>query len=146
MVLFEPGGGGGLGNAEAIGAALGVRVRSLPAPPPLPEPLDGWGEEVGAHFAELLDGLPRACTPLPAQPRLAAASSSGAGASSSGAGAGLGGGGGERESTASVLQKDARRLWHPYTSATRPVPCLAVSRAAPSRRSSWRRRRGARLG
>ena len=26
-----------------------------------------------------------------------------------------------------LLNADARRLWHPYTSATRPVPCLAVS-------------------
>ena len=34
------------------------------------------------------------------------------------------------ESTARLLAADARRLWHPYTSATHPSPCYAVDRAA----------------
>ena len=34
------------------------------------------------------------------------------------------------DSTARLLAADARRLWHPYTSATHPSPCLAVDRAA----------------
>ena len=29
-----------------------------------------------------------------------------------------------------LLAADVRRLWHPYTSATQPVPCLAVSHAS----------------
>jgi len=36
----------------------------------------------------------------------------------------------DHASTAEVLEADARRLWHPYTSATRPLPCLAVERAS----------------
>ena len=32
--------------------------------------------------------------------------------------------------TARLLAADVRRLWHPYTSATKPVPCLPVSHAA----------------
>jgi hypothetical protein len=34
------------------------------------------------------------------------------------------------DSTARLLASDARRLWHPYTSATHPSPCYAVDRAA----------------
>ena len=34
------------------------------------------------------------------------------------------------DSTARLLAADARRLWHPYTSATHPSPCYAVDRAA----------------
>jgi len=33
------------------------------------------------------------------------------------------------DSTARLLAADARRLWHPYTSATHPSPCYAVDRA-----------------
>ena len=32
--------------------------------------------------------------------------------------------------TERLLAADVRRLWHPYTSATQPVPCLAVSHAS----------------
>lgn len=35
-----------------------------------------------------------------------------------------------RPSTAEVLDADSRRLWHPYTSATAPVPCQLVEKAA----------------
>ena len=33
-------------------------------------------------------------------------------------------------STEELLAADVRRLWHPYTSATKPVPCLPVSHAS----------------
>ena len=36
----------------------------------------------------------------------------------------------DEDTTARVLAADMRRLWHPYTSATKPVPCLAVSHAS----------------
>ena len=36
----------------------------------------------------------------------------------------------DSDATTRLLAADARRLWHPYTSATHPSPCLAVDRAA----------------
>jgi len=138
IVLFEvEGASDELGNADALrrhfGGAASVPIFQVQAPPPMPEPLDEWLVRVAPAFEAILEAIP-----------LQQHAGAGRESSASHASLALAAAGGcpylqgraQTPATApaspsadSLLADDMRLLWHPYTSATHPTPCVPVASA-----------------
>lgn len=134
VVLFEePGAARELGNADALRehlrAAGGVPVFQVEAPPPMPEPLDGWLARALPAFDTILEAIPSTPTHYAAQPLVGVSSVEGA-CPFLAARQGPGAAATVTPSAEALLADDMRLLWHPYTSTTQPTPCVPVSSAS----------------
>jgi|MDSY01.2.fsa_nt_gb adenosylmethionine-8-amino-7-oxononanoate aminotransferase len=107
-----------LGNGGAVAQLAGsVPVFRLPALPPKEVALDAWHDEAEPVFRGILDQLssaPGNCLAQQQQQQQQQHEEE----KETGLLPGL--------STQDILDIDTSRLWHPYTSALQPLPCLGV--------------------